>query len=269
MENRLGSLSPALPGQMVVFNNVMSIYFLVFSLFFFQRTVSAVINLPSYKTYFFDVVCNTSLSCDGSCAWAAEGFLDYATCPWLLALINERTFWPVRCNSKGALMCTSHFPAITSWLHYHSKHYLWTKKSLPYVAYCTTRRGKSGFGSVVSVITIWLYSTSGVLKDFILACPARRTSIEPNKQCICRTGILVHMLCYSLYISVIVCIFQLYISIFFNNPMPCEVTVICCITVWLLLCWGSWKLWSFDTFVLRTSDVKFDKNLSSGTRFKE
>lgn len=77
------------------------------------------------------------------------------------------------------------------------------------------------------------------------------------------------MLCYSLYISDIVCIFQLYISIFVNNPMPCEVTVICCITVWLLLCWGAWKLWSFDTFVLRTSDVKFDKNLFTGTGFKD
>jgi hypothetical protein len=166
---------------MAVFNNVMNIHFLVSFLsffLFFQRTVSAVINLPSYNTYFFDVVCNTSLSCDGSFTWAAEGFLGYATCPWPVALFNEQTFWPVRCNSKGAPMCTWHFPAITSWLHYHSKHYLWTKKPLACVAYCTTCRGKSSFGSVVSVITIWLYSTSGVLKDFIFAWQARGTWIK-------------------------------------------------------------------------------------------
>jgi len=32
---------------------------------------------------------------------------------------------------------------------------------------------------------------------------------------------------------------------------------------------GFVKIVIFDTFVLRTSDVKFDKNLSIGTRFKE
>jgi len=106
-------------------------------------------------------------------------------------------------TDKGALMCTSHFPDITSWLHYHTKHCLWTKKSLPCVAYCTTCTGKSRFGSALFVITIWLYSTSGVLKDCIVAWPARGTWSESNKQCICRAEILALMLYNILYISIV------------------------------------------------------------------
>jgi len=65
---------------------------------------------------------------------------------------------------------------------------------------------------------------------------------------------------------VVVYIFQLYIPIVINNRMPCEFTVIC---YRRCDCCFAGVRENFDrlTHVLRTSDVKFDKNLSSDTRF--